>query len=343
MKGWLDTYQTGGNISTLRQMFQQPSMQSNDRGLEIPDPYMKYVDPRLTHELDSLQNTRNGDLIYRTNDPVRDRINYLQQLKGQMIEYGKRKDHIPIPQEYGGDFQVGGSFENYYKTVPEGKNDTSSYNLREYFKRNPIGAKRFATDMEAHAPDSFKLPSHKTFSDESIYFNPATNRDSAGHWLDNMYVPFNPKYRDTVIEKQRGGYSFDQHGGAVSIPLEEYEGLNAPGKTAMTFPAPEDSVRVFRGLDSFAPVRIQDATGKIKVLRGPQDTAKFSGTVKEKMYSKTMKTGGWLDDLPTMATGGQAKFDIPSYGMYKNGGAYQKSKMEWQKEYETHNSSGKVW
>lgn len=105
--------------------------------------------------------------------------------------------------------QQGGSFDDYYKTVPQYKNDTSGYNLREWFKRNPIRAQQFAESDKMHAPDSFKTPPHKTFSDESIYFN-NSNRDSAGHWIETpnswMYVPFNPKVKDTVIEnKQTGG------------------------------------------------------------------------------------------------------------------------------------------
>lgn len=104
-------YQEGGK--TVSQKL-QPVVQHNDRGFDIPDPYMKYVDPRLTHELDSLQGTPGqNDLIYRQNDPVRDRINYLQQLQEQQRVNGMKRDRIPIPLQYGGtpQYQMGGTYE----------------------------------------------------------------------------------------------------------------------------------------------------------------------------------------------------------------------------------------
>jgi len=101
-----------------------------------------------------------------------------------------------------------GGFNEYYKTVPQYKNDTSNYNLREYYNRNPKGALEFAKNIDAHAPDSFKLPNHPTFSNESIYFND-NNRDSAGHWEETpdkwMYIPYNSKVKDTIIEKKQQG------------------------------------------------------------------------------------------------------------------------------------------
>lgn len=126
-----------------------------------------------------------------------------RQYKGRQRSRPDRSNYLPHPSI--GHYQQGG-FNEYYKTVPEYKNDTSNYNLREYYNQNPQGAANFAKNIDAHAPDSFKLPNHPTFSDESIYYNPKVNQDSAGHWLDNTYIPFNPKYRKQITEKKLGGW-----------------------------------------------------------------------------------------------------------------------------------------
>lgn len=70
------------------------------------------------------------------------------------------------------------SFEDYYKMVPKGKNDTSSYDLRAYYNSNPQAAMEFIKPG-THAPDTYKLPNHITFSDESMYHNEKT---PGGKW-----------------------------------------------------------------------------------------------------------------------------------------------------------------
>ena len=86
---------------------------------------------------------------------------------------------------WGGQFQDGGvkrpSFEEYYKTVPQDKNDTTSYSLREAFKELPYSQmKEFANNPNAHLGDTYKLPNHPTFSNESKYSNEKT---PGGEWI----------------------------------------------------------------------------------------------------------------------------------------------------------------
>lgn len=42
-------------------------------------------------------------------------------------------------------------------------------------------------DESGHWPDTYKLPNHPTFSDESIYAE--QNPDAAGHWVGDTYIP----------------------------------------------------------------------------------------------------------------------------------------------------------
>jgi len=91
------------------------------------------------------------------------------------------------------------SFEEYYKMIPKGKNDTSSYNLRAYYESNPKAAMEFIKP-DTHAPDTFKLPNHITFSDESMYHNDKT---LGGKWsFENGKDVF---YASSLNIKNAGG------------------------------------------------------------------------------------------------------------------------------------------
>lgn len=100
------------------------------------------------------------------------------------------------------------SFEEYYKTIPQEKNDTSNYDLRRAFKELPYSQLQKFAQGKDHLPDTYKLPNHPTFSDESIYFNPKTKK-YAGHWTETdsswNYIPYNPAIKDTIIEKKSKG------------------------------------------------------------------------------------------------------------------------------------------
>lgn len=59
-----------------------------------------------------------------------------------------------------------------------------------------------------HLPDTYKLPNHPTFSDESVYFNPQTQK-YAGHWNETdsswNYMPYDTNYKKMIIEHKRDG------------------------------------------------------------------------------------------------------------------------------------------
>lgn len=179
--------------------------------------------------------------------------------------------------------QIKPPFEEYYKTIPQYKNDTSNYNLRAAYNNLPYPVmEEFANNPEAHLPDTYKLPNHPTFSNESIYFDPSINKDSAGYWKGNMYIPYNPKYRDTVIEKDNGG----------KIPVaktksQQYNGLNNSSSNKMLFPL--EGNNVFRGLYNYQPVHLIDQQGNEATLIGPNDITTMKGNVMENKAKSGIK------------------------------------------------------
>ncbi len=80
------------------------------------------------------------------------------------------------------------SFDEFYKKVPADKNDTSGYDLRGYYNNDPQGAMSFLTP-KTHALDTYKKPSHITFSNESKYSDP---NNPGGNWgYENEQDVFN--------------------------------------------------------------------------------------------------------------------------------------------------------
>ena len=75
--------------------------------------------------------------------------------------------------------------------------DEGDYDIRGFWKNNP----KVLTDPSEHGPDTYKKPSHPTFSDESIYNgakNPNGGVYTGGHWLsDGSYIPSPTMLRTT--------------------------------------------------------------------------------------------------------------------------------------------------
>lgn len=66
-------------------------------------------------------------------------------------------------------FQKGGKpkFEDWYKTVPQEKNDTTNYDLEKAYNELPFEElEAFRTIPEKHLDGRFKKPNHMTYSDE---------------------------------------------------------------------------------------------------------------------------------------------------------------------------------
>ena len=65
-----------------------------------------------------------------------------------------------------------------------------SYDYKGYYKENAKGREqKNIVEMllgTQHCPDTYKLPTHPTFSDESIYSNETTK---GGHWNGERFQP----------------------------------------------------------------------------------------------------------------------------------------------------------
>lgn len=85
------------------------------------------------------------------------------------------QNQVNVPKEQSGDligsFQKGGKpkpkFEDWYKTVPKEKNDTTNYDLEKAYNELPFEElEQFRTIPEKHLDGRFKKPNHMTYSDE---------------------------------------------------------------------------------------------------------------------------------------------------------------------------------
>ena len=83
------------------------------------------------------------------------------------------QNQVNIQKEQSGDlidsFQKGGKpkFEDWYKTIPSEKNDTTNYDLERAYNELPFEElEQFRTIPEKHLDGKFKKPNHMTYSDE---------------------------------------------------------------------------------------------------------------------------------------------------------------------------------
>ena len=74
------------------------------------------------------------------------------------------------------------SFSTWYATVPEYKNDTSGYSLEDAYDELPYSDMKAFAEGEEHLPDTYKKPSHITFSNESKF---STDDIPGGEWYYN--------------------------------------------------------------------------------------------------------------------------------------------------------------
>lgn len=91
-------------------------------------------------------------------------------------------------------------YEQWRTKLPKNLQWEGDYDLKGLWKSNP----NVKPSGNMHFPDTYKLPNHPTFSDESIYFN-STTRNNAGHWNENTYVPYDPNVKKSFTEYADGG------------------------------------------------------------------------------------------------------------------------------------------
>lgn len=89
-------------------------------------------------------------------------------------------------------------YQHWKATLPKRLQYEGDYDLRGFYKKNP----QFSVDVPGqHMTDEFKLPNHRTFSDESKFYNPGTMR-FGGHWTGDVYNPNSLQYKQRVDEGQ---------------------------------------------------------------------------------------------------------------------------------------------
>ena len=90
------------------------------------------------------------------------------KLGGYIRTYNKEKDCWTYTKNPVESFQKGGKpkFQDWYKTVPQEKNDTTNYDLEKAYNELPFEElEAFRTIPEKHLDGRFKKPNHMTYSD----------------------------------------------------------------------------------------------------------------------------------------------------------------------------------
>lgn len=108
-----------------------------------------------------------------------------------------------------------------------------TYDYRRYYNENTEAAWRMLqANAEEHFPDTYKLPVHPTFSNESIY---SRGPQMGGNWLnDSTFVPsvINRQYYPNVYREdrpytEREIYQHEFQNGGIVTPLGQWQ---YPGK-----------------------------------------------------------------------------------------------------------------
>ena len=281
-QGWGDSIKQVTGVKSRQQFLNSPAAQEKY--------YSWYEKNVLAPQIEQIKPLNKAGF----SDEQLGRLIHFQGLKGaQDYLTGKKADNadphnVPISQylkQYGGSVnQVmdtlqttkltpnqQAKFNKWKGQLPKNLQNEGNYDLKGLWKANPT----IQPSANQHFPDTYKLPNHPTFSDESIYFNQNT-QPYAGHWNETdssyNYIPYDTS-RQPIIEPK-------QYGGVANTPQEQYTGLNNPNYNEMTFP--NTGMNTFRGLDNGQPVLLHDQLGRKFILRGKHDTAQVYGNVHEK-------------------------------------------------------------
>lgn len=105
------------------------------------------------------------------------------------------------------------AYQAWRKNLPASLQYEGDYDLRQLFVDS--GAIK---PINGHFPDTYKLPNHPTFSNESIY---STKQNPGGHWNGDKYVPAksnNPYQMGGMTQKQLFDFIFDDEDTPAQAP-----------------------------------------------------------------------------------------------------------------------------
>ena len=175
-----------------------------------------------------------------------------QEVRHPYVEKGQ---DIPTPlRRWGKDFEDGGkvrpSFDEWYKTVPKTKNDTTSYNLRRAYDLAPQEQlDQFATNPNAHLMSAYEDPktgiyefmkskNHPTLKYELDWYNSPEGKEfKATHDLDKT-----GEYYKYIPKKELGGsvpgvnaFMYARHGAPSEGPYAKKTMPSAQNGQEMQF------------------------------------------------------------------------------------------------------------
>lgn len=191
-------------------------------------------------------------------------------------------------------------FDDYYATVPENKSDTSNYDLKTAYANLPYETMKEFAEGDAHLPDTYKKPSHPSFSNESIY---STEETPGGEWGGNdddgwSFTPsafnveqaggfdkvenfFSEQDSNVKVIKNSSNASLSASEGAATV-----NGMTDPGEVTdeggqdVIKKAYQDSRKVE---DKKAKVEEREATDEEKsAVKSDENTEEGQGGVKDK-------------------------------------------------------------
>lgn len=139
-------------------------------------------------------------------------------------------------------------YQTWRVGLPKNLQSEGDYDLRGLWKENP----NIKPSANLHFPDTYKLPNHPTFSDESRYFNPKTKK-YAGHWNETdsswNYMPYDTTIKKMIVEKKlaMGG----NIPGSVGFTYARTQGIPSEGPYGKkTVPSAENGMSFYQhGLD----------------------------------------------------------------------------------------------
>ena len=104
------------------------------------------------------------DVLYFLDKGDHNAITEMVKMLPKKENYNKPESQIPPSKKM--------PFEEWYKTVPEEINDTADYDLKAAYQELPMSILRNWKQGRGHLPDTYKKPTHITFSEESKYSTP---------------------------------------------------------------------------------------------------------------------------------------------------------------------------
>ena len=214
--------------------------------------------------------------------------------------------------------------ENLYQAWAESNRapQTNDYDMRGYFMDIMLGKAANTdtglADLAKHYPDTYKLPNHPSFSNESIY---STGKDDP-YWIENP-APYNPpawKLQGTDIVEQPMQYA---QGGRVNF---DTGGLNYPNYNITTppvnvtakMPTDEEKAAYFANHDAEGNLIIPNEFAPPNI---PHDTVKAAPPRAYNLpneYSIPRLGAAGIEALTTLGSGALALIGGAGYGIGKN-------------------------